>query len=85
VIRFPAGVRYILYSTAFRPPLGFTQPLIRWVLGVIYSGVNQLVCEADHSPTSNIKVKNGGVVAPIHHTSSSHGASLISTGMNLPF
>jgi hypothetical protein len=43
----------IVFATTSKPVLGPTQPAVQWVLGL-----KQLGCEADHSPTSNAKVKN---------------------------
>jgi hypothetical protein len=37
-------------------------------------GVNQQGHEAGHSPASSAKVKNGGAVCTLPHTSSEHGA-----------
>jgi hypothetical protein len=48
-----------LYSTAFRPALGPTQPLSPWR-------------EADYPPPSNAEVKNGGAVPPLCKTTSWH-------------
>jgi hypothetical protein len=45
-----------LYSTVSNWTLGPTQPLIQWV----HEGVEQPRREADHSPPSRVKVKNGG-------------------------
>jgi hypothetical protein len=36
--------------------------------------VKQLGCEADHSTPSSYKVKNGGAISPLPHTSSCHSA-----------
>jgi hypothetical protein len=45
---------------------------IQWV-----SGVRQREREADDSPPSNVYVKNGGAVPPLHHTRSVRRAKLI--------
>jgi hypothetical protein len=50
-----------LFSTAFRPALGPTQPPIQQVLGALSSGVKQQGHEADHFFPFNAKVKKCGV------------------------
>jgi hypothetical protein len=59
-----------LFSIVSRLALGPTQPPILWVLRAISSGVKRLGHEADHSPPSSAKVKNGGVITPYAHVSS---------------
>jgi hypothetical protein len=46
-----------LFTTASRPALESTQPLIQWVAGVISLGVKRPWREADHSPPSSAEVK----------------------------
>jgi hypothetical protein len=46
-----------LYSTASRPALGSTLPLIQWV-----PGTKQPERQVDHSPTSIAKVDNDGAI-----------------------
>jgi hypothetical protein len=48
-------------STASRPALGPIQPPIQWVLS---PAVKRQGREADHSPPSSAKVKNGGAITP---------------------
>jgi hypothetical protein len=56
-VRFPAGMRIFLLTTAFRTVLGSTQPPIQWVPGALSLGVKRPRGEADHSPTSSAEVK----------------------------
>jgi hypothetical protein len=57
------------YSPGPRPALGSTQPPTQWVQGAISLGAQRPGCEADHSPPSTAKVKNGGAIPPLSHTS----------------
>jgi hypothetical protein len=41
----------------------------KWITRPLSLGVKQLGCEADHSPPSSTKVKNGGAIPPLLHTS----------------
>jgi hypothetical protein len=66
--------KIFIFSTASRPALGATHPPIQWVTGAISPRVKRPGREADHSPPSRTKVKNGGGVAPLPHMSSWHGA-----------
>jgi hypothetical protein len=52
----------IFFTTASRPALGPTQPLIQWVPGVLSLGVKQPGHEADHSPPSSAEVKMFGAI-----------------------
>jgi hypothetical protein len=70
----PGRGKIFLFSTASRPVLGPTQPPIQWIPVVISPGVEQPGCEADHSPPSSAKVKNGGAIPPLPHKSSHHSA-----------
>jgi hypothetical protein len=36
---------------------------IQWVLGILSPGLKRPGPEADHSPQSNVKVKNGGAMS----------------------
>jgi hypothetical protein len=51
------GLRIFLFTTVFRPTLGFTQPPIQWVSGVLSLGVKRPWPEADHSPISSAEFK----------------------------
>jgi hypothetical protein len=51
-------LRIFLFATAFRPPLGPTQPPIQWVPGALSLGVKSQGREADHSPTPSAEFKN---------------------------
>jgi hypothetical protein len=57
--------------------LGPTQPPIQRLPGALSPGVKCPGREADHSPQSRAKVKNGGATPPLLHTSSWRGAFLI--------
>jgi hypothetical protein len=46
-------------------------------------GLKRLKLEADHSPPSNAKVNNGGVIPPLSHTSSWRGAKFIERKENI--
>jgi hypothetical protein len=63
-----------LYSTAFRPALRPTQLSIQWVPAALFPGVKWPECEADYSPPCSIKVKDGGIISLLPHTSSWYAA-----------
>jgi hypothetical protein len=52
------GSGVFLFTTAFRPALGLTQPPIQWVLGALSVGVKRQGRETDHSPPSSERSKN---------------------------
>jgi hypothetical protein len=56
-VRFPAGARKFLFTTASRVALGPTQPPIQLVPGALSLGVKRLGREADHSLPSSTAVK----------------------------
>jgi hypothetical protein len=64
----------LLFSVVSRPDLGPTQPPVQWALGALSSGVKRSGCEADHSPPSGAKVKNGGAVPRLLQISACHSA-----------
>jgi hypothetical protein len=64
----------ILFSIASRPTFGPTQPPIKWIPGAPSPGVKRPGREADHSPPSSAKVKNGEAILPLLHTTSWRGA-----------
>jgi hypothetical protein len=74
-----------LFAITSKPALGSTQPPIHWVPGTLSLWVKRPVREADHSPLSSAKVKEG-MELYIHspNMSSWCGASL-STGTSLTF
>jgi hypothetical protein len=47
-----------LFSIAYRPTLGPTQPPIQWVPGALSAGVKRPGREAYHSPLSSAEAKN---------------------------
>jgi hypothetical protein len=50
--------KIFLFSISFRPAP------IQWVLGSLSLAVKRLMREADNSPQSSTKVKNGGAISP---------------------
>jgi hypothetical protein len=70
----PNKDKIFLFSTASRQTLWPTQIPIQWVLGAISPGVKQLGYEADHSPPSSAKGKNGGNISTLPHMTSWHSA-----------
>jgi hypothetical protein len=62
IIHFTCSTKIFLFSIESRPALGPTQPLIQWELGALFPGLKRSRCEADHSPTSSVEVKNGGAI-----------------------
>jgi hypothetical protein len=80
-------LQIFLFSTAFRPALGPTQPPIQWVLGALSLGEKRLRREADHSPPSRTDVDNTWSYTPLPHTPSWRGAQLkarTGTTLHLP-
>jgi hypothetical protein len=53
----PVRAKSFLFFMSSKPILGFTQPLIQWVPGVLSAGVKRPGREADHSPPANVEVK----------------------------
>jgi hypothetical protein len=51
------GLGIFLFTTTSRPALGPTQPSIQWAPDVLSLGVKRSGREADHSPPSNVDVK----------------------------
>jgi hypothetical protein len=51
-VRVPVGSKNFHFSISSRPALGFTQPPIKWVVGVKRQGR-----EAHHSPPTSAEVK----------------------------
>jgi len=58
-VRFTRRGKVFLFSTTFRLALGTTPLLVQWGTGVIAPWVKWLGSEAEHSPPSSVKVKNG--------------------------
>jgi hypothetical protein len=63
-----------LISKPLRRAPGFTQPPIQCVPGAVSSGIKRQGGKADHSSPSSAKVKNGGAILPLPHSSSWLGA-----------
>jgi len=56
---FPVTRRYqLLFTTASRTALGYTQPPIQWIPVAIFLAVKRPDHEVDHSPPSNAELKN---------------------------
>jgi hypothetical protein len=66
----PRGGKIFLLSVTSKPALGPTHPPIQWVSGALSQGVKRQGRQSDHSPPSIARVKNGGALPPISHTSS---------------
>jgi hypothetical protein len=72
-VQFPTGVRDSSLLCSIQTGSGPTQPAIQQILGFVSLGLKQQGHEADHSPLS-VKVKNGGGISSLPHTSSWSGA-----------
>jgi hypothetical protein len=59
------GQKLLLFPTASGPALDPTQPTIHWVTGVMSTGVKRPGRKADHSPSYNSEVKDGGTIPPL--------------------
>jgi hypothetical protein len=70
----PSKGKIFLFSTAYRPILGPTQPPIQWVRGALSHGVNRQGREADQLPPSSAEVKNDGAISPLSPMSSWNSA-----------
>jgi hypothetical protein len=57
--------KIFLFSTVSRPALRPIKPPIQWMPVVLSPGIKGQEPEADHSPPSTAKVKNGGVTPPL--------------------
>jgi hypothetical protein len=71
------GKEIFLFSTASRQALGRTQLPIHRVSEDVSPGVKRPEREADHLPTSSVKVMNVGALPPLPHTLSCRGFYLI--------
>jgi hypothetical protein len=56
-VRVPAGLGIFLFTTAFRPALGPTQPPIERVPEALFLGVKRPGSETDRSPSLSAEVK----------------------------
>jgi hypothetical protein len=81
------GLGIFLLTTASKPALGPTQPPVKWAPGALSLEVKRPGREADHSPSSSVKVKNAWL-----YTSTPQYAFMVwcsvkkkSTGMTLHF
>jgi hypothetical protein len=75
----------IFLFTASRPIPGPTQPPIQYVPGAMSLEVNQPGCEANRSPPSTAKVKNGEAIPPLPICLHGIVLNLLSTGTTSPF
>jgi hypothetical protein len=66
--------KIFLFSTAFRPTLGPTQPPIQRLPGAFSLGIKRQGREADHSPPTSAEIRKGGAIPPLPHTSSWNNA-----------
>jgi hypothetical protein len=55
----------LFYSIDSGPALVPTQPPIQWALGALSRRVKRQGNEADPSPPSTVKIKNGGAIRPL--------------------
>jgi hypothetical protein len=53
----------MFFSTPQR--LRFNEPPVQWVRWTIYPGLKRPGSEADHTPPSSEKLKNGGAIPPL--------------------
>jgi hypothetical protein len=56
-VRVQIEVGNVLFPHRIRIGSGPTQPPIPWVLGALSLGIKGQECEADHSPSSSVEVK----------------------------
>jgi hypothetical protein len=68
----PKRGKIVLFSTTPTPALGHTQPIIRWVLGVLSAAEKRTNREAGQSPPSSAEFKIDGALPPCPHISSRH-------------
>jgi hypothetical protein len=73
----PGRVKNFIFSKSSRPALRFTQSLIQWVPGALYSGVKRPGREVDHSPPTSAEVKKMWVYTSTPHTPSWRSAWLV--------
>jgi hypothetical protein len=64
-VRFLAGAKDFLFSTAPRPALGPHPASYPLGTGALSPGVKRLGREADHSPPSSAEIENGGAIPPL--------------------
>jgi len=78
-VQFLAEAGTFLFTTASRPSLESTQPLIQWILGTLSMGVKWVGHEADYSHSFSAEVKNAWckLLPLLPHTSSWHGTAFM--------
>jgi hypothetical protein len=63
----PFNAKIFLFSIVSRPALRATQPPIQRIQRVLSPVVKQPGHEADHLPSSNVKIENSGAILPLPH------------------
>jgi hypothetical protein len=74
MVEFPTGARDFSLLHIIHTSSGTYPASIQWALGALSLGIKQKEHEAEHSPPSSLEVKNSGVIPPIPHMPSRHGA-----------
>jgi hypothetical protein len=71
------GKEIFPFRMVLRLAVGPPELAVQSVPGTVSPGMKWKGCKVDRLPLSVAKVKNGGAVAVLFHTSSWHGAQLI--------
>jgi hypothetical protein len=73
-VQFPVGARDFSLLHSVQTNAGAHPASYPMRIGTVSPGIKWPLCEADHSPPSSSKVKNGGAATLPCHTSSWLGA-----------